>query len=434
MKYILFCLFIIFASALNAQNDTLTTYYSNYWKPIKKSEARFYRKSIKVDSLYFAIDFKINKQILKKGFYTSDSYEVKEGPFSYYYENGQKMSEGNYSKNKQIGVWEKWYSNGNKQFEGEYIDLLKNGNWTYWDNDGKILATISYVNDKKNGKWNSWYANGKKEQEGIYNENNKEGLWTTWYKNGSIDSIGKYSNGKRDSLWAWYFENKTKESEGLYVNGEKQGLWKTWFENGAIDSEIKYVLGKKDGLSTSYFENKTKESEGLFVNGEKQGLWKTWFESGAIDSEVKYINGKKDSVCSWFYENGIASAKGNFKNDAPETISLYNEDSTVSNVEFKEEVKPSYKGGDEAMFRFLAENIRYPEEAKENGISGKVFVSFTIDKDGSIADITIVKSPHPSLSKEAIRVIKLMPKWIPGEVYNRKIKTTFTLPVAFQLQ
>ncbi len=100
-------------------------------------------------------------------------------------------------------------------------------------------------------------------------------------------------------------------------------------------------------------------------------------------------------------------------------------------VFIKVEKSPEFPGGTEALNNFIRKNLRYPEELKESGISGMVIVSFTIDADGSIKDIKIVRGLDPLLDREAIRVIKLLPKWKPGMQNGKPVKTNYILPVKF---
>lgn len=97
------------------------------------------------------------------------------------------------------------------------------------------------------------------------------------------------------------------------------------------------------------------------------------------------------------------------------------------------QIKPEFPGGESAMYVFLGTNLHYPAEAQKQGIQGMVIVSFTIDKDGSITEAKAVRSPHESLSKEAVRMILSMPKWTPGMNNGQPVRVNFTLPVRFKL-
>lgn len=97
------------------------------------------------------------------------------------------------------------------------------------------------------------------------------------------------------------------------------------------------------------------------------------------------------------------------------------------------EKRPEFPGGAEALMKFLSVNIRYPKEAQEAGIQGRVLCDFMVMKDGSITDVKIVSSLDPLLDAEAVRVIKLMPHWIPGEEKGEVANVRYTLPMVFHL-
>lgn len=98
------------------------------------------------------------------------------------------------------------------------------------------------------------------------------------------------------------------------------------------------------------------------------------------------------------------------------------------------EQKPEFPGGEAAMYKWLSDNIVYPSAASEEGISGRVVVEFVVGKDGSITNVRVVRPRHPALDKEALRVVKAMPKWMPGRNNGQPVKVTYTLPVTFRLQ
>lgn len=98
------------------------------------------------------------------------------------------------------------------------------------------------------------------------------------------------------------------------------------------------------------------------------------------------------------------------------------------------ENQPEFPGGQSAMMKYLNDNIKYPVIAQENGIQGRVICNFVVERDGSITDVQVVRGQDPSLDKEAVRVIKSMPKWIPGKQRGQPVRVRFTLPVVFRLQ
>lgn len=98
------------------------------------------------------------------------------------------------------------------------------------------------------------------------------------------------------------------------------------------------------------------------------------------------------------------------------------------------EQKAEFPGGEAAMYKWLGNNIRYPEAAQQNDIQGKVHVKFVVEKDGSIGAVTLVKGVDKDLDREALRVIKKMPKWQPGKNNGVPVRSYFSLPVTFRLQ
>lgn len=98
------------------------------------------------------------------------------------------------------------------------------------------------------------------------------------------------------------------------------------------------------------------------------------------------------------------------------------------------EVMPQFPGGNSDLMRYLGANIKYPTIAAENDIEGRVVLKFVVGKDGNISDIQVIRSLDPSCDREAIRVVKSMPKWIPGMQNGYPVAVYFTLPVLFKLQ
>ena len=100
----------------------------------------------------------------------------------------------------------------------------------------------------------------------------------------------------------------------------------------------------------------------------------------------------------------------------------------------KAEVMPQFPGGDQAMMKFVAENVQYPQEARDKEISGRVMVGFIVEKDGSVNEVKVVKGIGGGCDEEAVRVVKAMPKWKPGKQKGKPVRVHYTLPLTFKLQ
>lgn len=98
------------------------------------------------------------------------------------------------------------------------------------------------------------------------------------------------------------------------------------------------------------------------------------------------------------------------------------------------EQQPLFPGGPAALMKYLYENTKYPVVAQENGVQGRVTVQFVVEKDGSISDVHVLRGVDPSLDKEAVRVVKSMPRWTPGKQNGSAVRVKYQVPVTFRLQ
>lgn len=98
------------------------------------------------------------------------------------------------------------------------------------------------------------------------------------------------------------------------------------------------------------------------------------------------------------------------------------------------EQEPMFPGGKTALMKYLSEHTKYPVVAQENGVQGRVTVQFVVEKDGSISDVHVLRGVDPSLDKEAVRVVKSMPRWTPGKQNGINVRVNYRVPVLFRLQ
>lgn len=105
-----------------------------------------------------------------------------------------------------------------------------------------------------------------------------------------------------------------------------------------------------------------------------------------------------------------------------------------SNVYETVEQMPSFPGGTSGLMRFLSENVHYPAVAQENGVQGRVIVSFIVEKDGRVSNASVVRLVDPSLDKEALRVVRSMPRWTPGKINGEAVRVKYNVPVNFRLE
>jgi protein TonB len=119
---------------------------------------------------------------------------------------------------------------------------------------------------------------------------------------------------------------------------------------------------------------------------------------------------------------------------APVISTRPEEEEEEAQVFFIVEDMPEFPGGEMALRTYIANAIKYPVIAQENGIQGKVYVTFVVGKDGSVSNASIARGVDPSLDKEALRVVNTLPKWKPGKQRGKPVNVSYTVPINFVLQ
>jgi protein TonB len=116
------------------------------------------------------------------------------------------------------------------------------------------------------------------------------------------------------------------------------------------------------------------------------------------------------------------------------TAMAQNKKTSNDKVFEKVEDMPEFPGGEQAMMDFVSKNVVYPKEAQEKGISGRVMVSFIVEKDGSVNEVKIVRGIGGGCDEEAVRVVKSMPKWKPGKMKGKPVRVSYMMPIIFKRQ
>ena len=270
-----------------------------------------------------------------------------------------------------------------------------------------------------------------------------------------------------DNSWVdLVFEGKNKEY-GAYVLRKETGkrnlkaliwvligiaaIFAIAYANLAIQNAIKQNVSVETDVELSKLaqkkEAKVERKEPVKVEMEQKVVEKVKssvkFTAPEIkkDDEVKPEDELKsqDDLSKTNTAIGAFDVKGN---DEAEGEVLKAKEVVVDEKPKEEETKvfdvveqmPQFPGGPNALFEYLSKNIKYPVVAEENGIQGRVIVTFVVERDGSITDVKVAKSVDPSLDKEAMRVVKSMPHWIPGKQNGSAVRVKYTVPVTFRLQ
>lgn len=244
-----------------------------------------------------------------------------------------------------------------------------------------------------------------------YKNSDSQWIVEDYYRGNQIQMIGKYKkkNLKKEiGTFIYYYESGIKKMQITYDLGKRNGNYEKWYENGNIKVKGNYSNDKKNGDWIYYFDNENIDHKGQYIMENKEGIWIWNFESGKISAEIE------------------------FKNSIVVEEKYWNEDGTVASAE-EAMCKSTFPGGERALLKYIATNTKYPEIAIEKGISGRVLIKFVVDKNGEITNVEVVVPIHPALDKEALRVVKEMPRWIPGKQYNRLVKVEYKIPINFWL-
>ncbi|OJW18318.1 MULTISPECIES: energy transducer TonB [unclassified Mucilaginibacter] len=247
----------------------------------------------------------------------------------------------------------------------------------YYMSGNLRLATLTSLDNMNfrpgiNGMYYEYYDNGKRKSIKVFDKGKIKGDAVNYYPNGALRSVETYS---ADGIYLKQF----LDSAGNTLTNEGNGKW------------IKYTDMADERL------------EGNVVNGREDGEWKRYIGDSVYTITYKkgtIINGKENLLV---HKNGFIPV----------------------------EKTPSFPGGEKAFANFLAKNLRYPKEARENRIQGRVILTFVIERDGSLSNIRVVRDIGGGCGEEAMRVIALSPKWVPGTAQGIPVRVQYAIPIAF---
>ena len=187
----------------------------------------------------------------------------------------------------------------------------------------------------------------------------------------------------------------------------------------------KPVVKKQATTTTKKQTTSTVKKQSTATTSKQQ---KTTAKQQTTKSQPAVKGESKKVVADTPASTGISVRQNNIK--VHETTSENYDDKVFDVVE----QMPSFPGGNGKLSEFLSQNVRYPVVAVENGIEGRVIVRFIVERDGSVSNVEVAKGAEASLDKEAVRVVKMMPKWNPGKQNGKAVRVNFNVPISFKLQ
>lgn len=355
-----------------------------------------------------------------------------------------------------------------KKFNLDHLDehihkgeLLVDGIQADYREDETIASELLYKEEKLQ-KQTFFYPNGKMHMSYSGDEKTLNGEYRMWHLSGQLSFSGSYINNLKNGEFQLYDESGIPIRKGIYrygtlVSGEAV-VQDLIYENP--DKQAYYVGGDK--AFNEYLKLKSANFDLVKVLGNdvfrNASLKLTINKTGSLSHfEIRSIENPSDTqiinfvfadfpvfspatvedvhVTSKLNLNLILTKEGwqtKLKTEVAQELQSVDslDDAPYSFVE----QMPEFPGGEKALLGFLMHTVKYPVEAMEKGFQGKVFVSFIVEKDGSISHLKTQISVHPLLDAEAIRVVKAMPRWIPGRQNGKAVRVTYTVPINFVLQ
>lgn len=236
---------ILITPVLHAQ-DTIRIYYDSNWKELPGSEgAAFYRKAWTDGNNWIANDYFISHKIQMTGSYKTKKMNVKHGHFTYYHENGTKMSEGDYADDQYTGLWNAWFENGQLQWTGSYKENVPDGDWKYWHETGELKSEGKFLNKNKSGEWHHWYVSGKLECIETFSKNGNS-TFQSYYENGAKKCQGSVVNNIPEGMWTYWNSDDRIFLKGKYERGLRSGEWERIFPNGEV-MKLQFSFGVIEG-------------------------------------------------------------------------------------------------------------------------------------------------------------------------------------------
>ncbi|WP_052461204.1 energy transducer TonB [Psychroserpens mesophilus] len=341
-----------------------------------------------------------------------------DGPYKTYYETGEVKSEGHYLNGKPDGKWIDYYENGQISREYSYAD-------------GKYVRTSS----------KSYFEDGTLENEIIKEDDYYVSIG--YYESGNL----RYKRKLEGGFYKEYRENGLLKIEANYVKSDLYGFWKLYHNNGNLAWQVNYLNGYRNGEYKQFYENGQLKLEGVIIKEKKKGEekrytkeghleWKGYYDIDKFDKTWIRYNASKKKVDKVKFKDGIVIDSN--QSDLLEATVV--PDGVIEKVPLFPGCEYVY--GNTARKNCMSAaiatfvNQRFNTNlALDKGLTGRqrIAVIFKIGKEGEVTQVR-ARAPHPALEKEAIRVIKLLPKMKPGYQNGKPVIVPYSLPILFQVK
>lgn len=371
------------------------------------------------------------------------------GKCYFLYSNRAKKLEANYEYGSKIGEIKGYYETGQVYFQGNY-NIILSGELTHYYIDGSVKKEEKYIDGLRNGKSVCYYPSGSILMETNYSFEVKDGKQITYHPNGKPKREMKFKMDKLISEKC--FDSKGSKTECTPLITEPtilkgKNLFLTELQNFTYNNDSTLndtlLLGIKLKIDTTgcakfqdfdFIGQDSLQTE--LINWlEKPGIFSAMlFDDQPVECNLQLkipVFRNKILLLNEFCKEQFSSSNNSTLED--EESFLWNFSSIDDITYIIVEQMPEFPGGESALRQFIGNNTRYPAEAQEKGIQGKVYVNFVIDKKGQPVKISIAKGVHHLIDNEAMRVISMMPTWRPGMQRGKTVNVSFTVPIDFAL-
>ncbi len=282
-----------------------------------------------------------------------------------------------------LGVW----LDSTQKDQAEYYEIIgekrRDGVSMLYYMDGTKYGEILYASDKRNGPYILFYKNGQQRERGYFDNDYVSGRIETWYE-----------NGQKKKVTDFHSEPNFREEKMIHA----------WDSLGKVQVE-----GGDGYYSGSEYEFPEIWEEGNYTNGLRTGDWTGHRNDTLYYRETYQENGEFISGISYDKEGN------EFKYDIVEKT-------------------PSYPGDYKGWTKYLKKSLKYPKQARRKGVQGRVFLSFVVDKDGSVTNARVVRGIGYGCDAEALRIIRESINWNPGTQRGQAVKSRMAIQIIFRLR
>jgi antitoxin component YwqK of YwqJK toxin-antitoxin module len=231
------------------------------------------------------------------------------GPRTFYYPTGEKMSEGELTDNKEEGAWSYWHLSGPLQAVGNFKNGVEVGEWKFYNEEGNVTKKGSYEYGLQEGPWITYYANGIASDSGSFSQGRETGEWISRAENGTITLRGTYKLGELTGEFTSFFTDGTQSSKGSFARNVRTGLWQLWHRNGKPSWELEYISEKETKTVNAW------DSTGKPMVSNGNGTLYTFYANGKVKEMSQVKDGKQIGTWMTFYADGKKMETGEYRND-----------------------------------------------------------------------------------------------------------------------